>query len=97
MPFGRYRGWSLARIAATDPGYLEWVATPAPNAEWAPKNLDQPRLREVIRCYLRHACRGEEVTAPLEQRAPLPIAPRSAQGPETGFDALPGREDLARA
>ncbi len=26
LDFGRYAGWSLAQIAATDPEYLEWLA-----------------------------------------------------------------------
>lgn len=47
MPIGKYRGNTLAQIAETDRGrsYLEWAAA----------NLDQRRIREVIKFFLDHA------------------------------------------
>jgi len=42
MPFGKYKNRTLAEIAATDRGYLEWAAD----------NLNKDRIREAIRLYL---------------------------------------------
>lgn len=43
MPFGKYKGESVADIVASDPGY----------AEWAIENLQDPKIRERFEKELR--------------------------------------------
>lgn len=42
MPFGKYRGRTLADINHDDPAYLRWLAEDA--------DIQSPRLREAVDC-----------------------------------------------
>ena len=44
MPYGHYRGMTLAAIAATDLAYLQWATL----------NMNSPRIREMCAYYLEH-------------------------------------------
>jgi hypothetical protein len=62
MPFGKYRGITLERIATTDsqgPGYLDWVMS-----------LDNlgPDLKEALECFLAIHWVRDLVERAAEQR-----------------------------
>ena len=44
MPYGHYRGQTLAEIAARDLAYLQWAAL----------NMNSPRIREMCAYFLEH-------------------------------------------
>lgn len=57
MPFGKYKGMPIDRVAKTDNGlrYLDWLY----GAKWLPK--DYPKVFEAVSAYLKDPTIQKEV------------------------------------